>query len=132
MHWGYPDEHLKIVSFCSIGGGVEFLLSGNQAMDGPSTFPVKVKYIRHAREALTKGPIIIGADVWIGSRFIILSGAQIGRGATVGACAVVSGHVPPYAVIAGSPAKIVRYRFSPEVIEKMLALTTTRSPTKPL
>ncbi len=122
MHWGHPDEYLKIGSFCSIGGGVEFLLGGNHAMDGLSTFPVKVKYFGHAHEALTKGPIIIGDDVWIGNRATILSGTQIGQGAVIGACAVVSGHVPPYAVVAGNPAKIVRYRFSPEVIEKMLEL----------
>ena len=122
MHWGHPDEYLKIGSFCSIGGGVEFLLGGNHAMDGLSTFPVKVKYFGHTHEALTKGPIIIGDDVWIGNRATILSGTQIGQGAVIGACAVVSGHVPPYAVVAGNPAKIVRYRFSPEVIEKMLAL----------
>lgn len=122
MHWGHLEEYLKIGSFCSIGGGVEFLLGGNHAMDGLSTFPVKVKYFGHTHEALTKGPIIIGDDVWIGNRATILSGTQIGQGAVIGACAVVSGHVPPYAVVAGNPAKIVRYRFSPEVIEKMLAL----------
>jgi acetyltransferase-like isoleucine patch superfamily enzyme/glycosyltransferase involved in cell wall biosynthesis len=122
MHWGHPDEYLKIGSFCSIGGGVEFLLGGNHALDGLSTFPIKVKYFGHAHEALTKGPIIIGDDVWIGNRATILSGTQIGQGAVIGACAVVSGHVPPYAIVAGNPAKIVRYRFSPEVIEKMLAL----------
>jgi acetyltransferase-like isoleucine patch superfamily enzyme len=76
MHWGHPDEYLKIGSFCSIGGGVEFLLGGNHAMDGLSTFPIKVKYFGHAHEALTKGPIIIGDDVWIGNRATILSGTQ--------------------------------------------------------
>ena len=122
MHWGHPDEFLKIGSFCSIGGGVEFMLGGNHAMDGLSTFPVKVKYLGHAHEALTKGPIVVGDDVWIGNRATILSGTKIGQGAVIGACAVVSGHVPPYAVVAGNPAKIVRYRFIPEVIEKMLEL----------
>lgn len=122
MHWGHPDEYLKIGSFCSIGGGVEFVLGGNHAMDGLSTFPVKVKYLGHAHEASTKGPIIVGDDVWIGNRATILSGTQIGQGAVIGACAVVSGRVPPYAVVAGNPAKIVRSRFSPEVIEKMLEL----------
>jgi acetyltransferase-like isoleucine patch superfamily enzyme/glycosyltransferase involved in cell wall biosynthesis len=122
LHWDHPDEYLKIGSFCSIGGAVEFMLGGNHAMDGLSTFPVKVKYLGHAQEASTKGPIIVGDDVWIGNRATILSGTQIGQGAVVGACAVVSGHVPPYAVVAGNPARIVRYRFSPEVIDKMLQL----------
>jgi acetyltransferase-like isoleucine patch superfamily enzyme/glycosyltransferase involved in cell wall biosynthesis len=122
LHWGHPEEYLKIGSFCSIGGGVEFMLGGNHAMDGLSTFPVKVKYFGHAHEALTKGPIVVGDDVWIGNRATILSGTQIGQGAVVGACAVVSGRVPPYAVVAGNPARIVRYRYTPELIEKMLEL----------
>jgi acetyltransferase-like isoleucine patch superfamily enzyme len=122
LHWGHPDEFLKIGSFCSIGGGVEFLLGGNHAMDGLSTFPSKVKYFGYEHEALTKGPIIVGDDVWIGNRATILSGSRIGQGAVIGACSVVSGHIPPYAVVAGNPAKIMRYRFSPAVIEKLLEL----------
>ena len=122
MHWGHPDERLQIGSFCSIGGGVEFVLGGNHAMDGLSTFPFNVKYFGHQSEALTKGPIIVGDDVWIGNRATLMSGCTVGQGAVIGACSVVSGRVPPYAVVAGNPAKIVRYRFSPEVIEKMLQL----------
>jgi acetyltransferase-like isoleucine patch superfamily enzyme/glycosyltransferase involved in cell wall biosynthesis len=122
MTWGHPNEHIKIGSFCSIGGGVEFLLGGNHAMNGITTFPIKVKYFGHQNEALTKGPIVVGDDVWIGNRAIILSGTKIGQGAVIGASSVVSGYVPPYAVVAGNPAKIIRYRFSPEVIEKLLEL----------
>jgi len=122
MHWGHPEEYLKIGSFCSIGGGVEFLLGGNHAMNGLTTFPIKVKYFGHSSEAQTKGPIIVGDDVWIGNRATILSGTEIGQGAVIGASSVVSGYIPPYAVVAGNPAKILRYRFSPEVIEKMEAL----------
>jgi acetyltransferase-like isoleucine patch superfamily enzyme len=126
LHWGHPDEYLKIGSFCSIGGGVEFLLGGNHAMDGLSTFPSKVKYFGYEHEALTKGPIIVGDDVWIGNRATILSGSRIGQGAVIGACSVVSGHIPPYAVVAGNPAKILRYRFSPAVIEKLLELNYSK------
>lgn len=122
MHWGHPDEYLKIGSFCSIGGGVEFVLGGNHAMDVLSSFPFNVKYFGEQTEALTKGPIIVGDDVWIGNRATLMSGCTVGQGAVIGACSVVSGRVPPYAVVAGNPAKIVRYRFSPEVIEKMLQL----------
>lgn len=122
MHWGHPDESLKIGSFCSIGGGVEFLLGGNHSMNGLTTFPVKVKYLGHKSEALTNGAIIVGDDVWIGNRATILSGTKIDQGAVIGASAVVSGYVPPYAVVAGNPARVVRYRFSPEVIEILLQL----------
>lgn len=125
-HWGNSEERLSIGSFCSIGAGVEFILGGNHAVNGISTFPVKVKYLGYESEALTKGPIIVGDDVWIGNRATIMSGTQIGQGAVVGACSVVSGRVPPYAVVAGNPAKIIRYRFSPKIIEKLMQLDYTK------
>ena len=55
-------------------------------------------------------PVVIGDDVWIGARAIILPGVHIGRGAIVGAGAVVSGDVPEYAIVAGNPARIIRQR----------------------
>jgi acetyltransferase-like isoleucine patch superfamily enzyme len=119
-HWGHADEGLHIGHFCSIGAGVEFILGGNHAMDCFSTFPWKVKYLGQEREALTKGSIVVGDDVWIGNRATILSGSQIGQGAVIGACAVVSGVVPPYAVMAGNPARVVRFRFPPGVITELL------------
>jgi acetyltransferase-like isoleucine patch superfamily enzyme len=61
-------------------------------------------------------PIVIGNDVWIGARAIILDGVVIGNGAIVGAGAVVTSSVPPYAVVAGAPARVMRYRFTPEQI----------------
>jgi len=126
LHWGHPDERLRIGHFCSIGGGVEFLLGGNHAMDGFSTFPFKVKYLGHPQEALPKGPIVIGDDVWIGNRATLLSGSSVGQGAVIGACAVVAGTVPAYAVVAGNPARVVRYRFAPEVIKHLLRLDYSR------
>ena len=59
----------------------------------------------------TKGDVIIGNDVWIGRNVIILSGVKIGDGSVIGAGAVVAKEVPPYAIVAGNPAKIVRMRF---------------------
>lgn len=65
--------------------------------------------------------ITIGNDVWIGQRVMIMGGVNIGDGAVVGAGSIVTKNVPPYAIVAGVPAKIVRYRFSDEVIEKLEA-----------
>lgn len=63
--------------------------------------------------------INIGNDVWIGTRAIIMGGVNIGNGTVVGAGAIVTHDVPPYAIVAGVPAKIIRYRFPQEVIDKL-------------
>ncbi|WP_308462078.1 CatB-related O-acetyltransferase [Mesorhizobium sp. INR15] len=70
----------------------------------------------------SKGPIRIGNDVWIGRRAIILSGVTIGDGAVIGAGAVVSKDVPPYAVVVGNPAALVRYRFNSGQIASLLEI----------
>lgn len=65
-------------------------------------------------------PVTIGNDVWIGRNAIIMDGVTIGTGAVVGCQSVVTKDVPPYAIVAGVPARILRYRFSPEMIERLL------------
>lgn len=60
--------------------------------------------------------VVIEDDVWIGARSVVLRGVTIGRGAIVGAGAVVTKSVPPYAVVAGSPARVVRFRWDPDTI----------------
>ena len=70
----------------------------------------------------SRGKIVIGSDVWVGESVTLLSGVKIGDGAIVGAKAVVAKDVAPYAIVVGNPARIVRYRFSPEVIEKLLII----------
>ena len=120
--WGHPDERLSIGHYVSIAEGVSFLLGGNHPYKGFSTYPFKVKLLGHAREAQTKGPIVVGDDVWIGANAMILSGVTIGQGAVIGAGAVVSSDVPPYAIVAGNPARVVRYRFAPAVIARLMTL----------
>lgn len=65
--------------------------------------------------------VVIGNDVWIGARATLLDGVAIGNGAVVGAGAVVTKDVPPYAVVGGVPARVIRYRFTPEQIESLEA-----------
>jgi len=115
--YGNPNEKLIIGSYCSIAGDVKFLLGGEHSYKTLSTYPFK-KYICGLNEnTLTKGPIIVKDDVWIGERSLILSGVTIGQGAIIGAGSVVTKDVPPYAIYAGG--KIIKYRFSDEIIEQL-------------
>lgn len=108
------DDHsaLKIGDFCSIGPEVTFILSADHYIDCVSTFPFKAKVLHQGAEGVSKGSILVDDDVWIGQRAMILSGVHIGQGAVIAAGAVVTKDVPPYAVVGGVPAKIIKYRFS--------------------
>lgn len=120
--WGHPDERLTIGHYVSISEGVTFLLGGNHPHQGITTFPVKVKFLGHAKEAQTKGAITVGDDVWLGHNAMVMSGVSIAQGAVVAAGAVVTRDVPPYAIMAGNPARIVKYRFSETVIQELLKI----------
>lgn len=112
---------LEIGSFCSIAPGVKFLLSSEHHINNISTFPFKVKVIgKEKNESFSKGDILIGDDVWIGADVLVCSGVKIGQGAIVAAGAVVTKDVPPYAIVAGVPAVIIKYRFSESMIEELL------------
>ncbi len=76
----------------------------------------------HIDELPKKGDTIVGNDVWIGREAKILPGVKIGDGAIVAAYAVVAKDVPPYAVVAGNPARVVKMRFPEEVVELLLKL----------
>jgi len=106
------EGNLKIGNFCSIAGDVSFLIGTEHELGTVSTYPFKVQMLKKEKyEANTKGDIEIGDDVWIGHKAIILSGVHIGQGAVVAAGAVVSKDVPPYAIVGGVPADIIKYRF---------------------
>lgn len=114
-----PIEQLTIGNYCSIGSGVIFLLGSEHPYKGLSTFPFKVKCAGYSNEATSKGPICLKDDVWIGENAIILSGVTIEQGAIVAAGSVVVKSVPPYAIVGGNPAKIIKNRFSDDVIQKL-------------
>jgi len=70
-------------------------------------------------ETVSKGPVTIGNDVWVGAHAVILSGVSIGNGAIVGAGSIVTEDVPDYAIVAGCPARIIRMRFGDEEIRRL-------------
>jgi acetyltransferase-like isoleucine patch superfamily enzyme len=116
------DTKLKIGNYCSISPGAQFLLGGEHQIDSISTYPFKVKCFGYEYEAGSKGDIVVGDDVWIGTNAIICSGVKIGQGAIVAAGAVVTKEVPPYAIVGGNPAKVIKYRFDEPLRKKMLEI----------
>ncbi|WP_449429964.1 CatB-related O-acetyltransferase [Pseudomonas putida] len=122
--YGMPAVHdwaegstLKVGAFTSIAEGVEIFLGGHHRSDWISCYPFPAK-IEEARAITdfggTNGDVIIGNDCWICSKAMILSGVTIGDGAVVAAGSVVVKDVPPYAVVGGNPARLIRYRFAEE------------------
>lgn len=117
---------LKIGAFCSFAGGVQIFLGGEHRMDWVTTFPFPAFWGDAANNvegwAKTRGDVVVGNDVWIGTEALLMSGVRVGNGAVIGARAVVTKDVPPYAIVAGVPAKIVRMRFDSETITRLEAL----------
>ena len=128
----YPVNHdrLLIGKFCSIACGAKFLFnSANHALGSLSTYPFPIFYDEWGLEGKNvadtwdnKGDITLGNDVWIGYEAVILAGVTIGDGAIIGARAVVTRDVPPYAIVGGVPARLIRRRFDDATIEALLDL----------
>jgi len=122
-HYDFIKDKLIIGKFCQIASGVEFVMNGaNHQMNAVSTFPFYTLEGWHAStpdlcEMPRKGDTIIGNDVWIGQNATILPGVKIGDGAIIGLNSVVSHDIPPYTIVAGNPAKVIRKRFDDELIE---------------
>ncbi len=114
-----------IGAFCAIGPDVLIYGQAEHPLESPSSYPFRSQYFMAdaaPAQPLTRGPVHIGNDVWIGGRAIILSGVTIGDGAVIGAGAVVARDVPAYGIAAGNPARVVRMRFPPEVVARMLEI----------
>ncbi|NRS90160.1 acetyltransferase-like isoleucine patch superfamily enzyme [Flavobacterium sp. 7E] len=116
----------EIGKFCSIAAGVS-IGPGIHKMDGISTHPVF--YLKNTPLAkiyckndsfISSKKTIIGHDVWIGEKVVILDGVNIGNGAIIAAGAVVSKDVEPYAIVGGVPAKFIKYRFQKDDINSLL------------
>lgn len=117
----YKKSIVRVGHFSSLADRIEVLLDGNHSYSGFSTFPFKESLgWETPTNTWGKSIPVIGSDVWIGTDVTILSGANIGDGAVIAAKTVVTKDVPPYAIVAGNPGRIKKYRFEHEIIEELL------------
>ena len=135
----YGEEHLKLLewgegaslvigNFCSIASDITIFLGGNHCIDWISTYPFghvnldDFGYTKLVGHPSSNGNVVIGNDVWIGRGSTIMSGIQIGDGAVIAANSHVVKNIQPYTVVGGNPAKIIKARFSEEIINLLLLL----------
>lgn len=130
------NSELSVGRYCSISWGLD-IIAGDHPLDWVTTasfthHPFQTKGVEaYLRDTGVKAfnlqswpyeekPAVLGHDVWVGMRVLIKRGITIGQGAAIGAGSVVVRDVPPYAIVAGVPARVIRYRFSETVIERLL------------
>lgn len=114
------NDVVKVGKFCSLADNITFVIDGNHSFHTFSTYPFKERFGWDCR-ANNWGKTVprIGNDVWIGSGVTIYSGVTIGDGAVVGGQSVVTKNVPNYAVVAGNPAQVKKYRFDEDIINRL-------------
>lgn len=111
-------SRLIIKNYVSIAQNVYFLLNAEHYTNHISTYPFKTKLLGVVKqESFGKGDILVDDDVWIGFGALIMSGIHIGKGAIIGAGAVVTRNVPPYSIVGGNPARVIRYRLTEDIME---------------
>ena len=126
-HFDFIGDRLIIGKFCSIAAQVTFIMNGgNHRTDWLTNYPFPV-FGQGWETAMPddwphKGDTVIGNDVWIGYGATLMPGVQVGDGAIIAAQSVVTKAVPPYAVVGGNPATLLRYRFDPATIAALLDL----------
>lgn len=108
----------SIASYCAIGGGAHDLTAVSTSpvfQEGRNVFGVNLGHLKSE----LNNKVVIGNDVWIGENVFINDGITIGNGAVIGAHSVVTHDVPDYAIVVGAPAKVIRYRFDGDTIERL-------------
>ncbi|GKW10927.1 Vat family streptogramin A O-acetyltransferase [Pectobacterium carotovorum subsp. carotovorum] len=129
-HYPFIGDKLIIGKFCAIARGAKFIMNGaNHRLSGLSTYPFQIfgngweKVTPKPEDLPHKGDTVIGNDVWIGYDALIMPGVHIGNGAIIASRAVVTADVPAYTVVGGNPAKILKARFAPDVINTLETLS---------
>jgi len=121
-YYNNESELLIIGNYCSNANTAQFLLGGGHEYCRIMTYPYEAIVNENYNKVSCKGPIVLGDDVWLGFNALIMSGVTISQGAIVAANSVVTKNVPPYAIVGGNPAGIIKYRFSENIIEKLMAI----------
>jgi acetyltransferase-like isoleucine patch superfamily enzyme len=125
---------VKIGKYCSIAENCRFIMA-NHLMDRVVMYPSPVSLFAHGQgnsNGYSRGDIIIKNDVWIGSSCIIMDNIEIGNGAVISAGSVVTKSVEPYAIVGGNPAKLIKYRFPRDIIERLENLNIWNLPNNQL
>lgn len=125
----YGPHRLVIGRYCALGRDVRFLMgTANHSVESISTYPFPIfggDWMDHMQAFVdrpTRGDTVLGNDVWLGYQVTVLPGVRIGDGAIVAAGSVVGSDVPPYGVVRGNPAVLVRRRFADEQVERLQAI----------
>lgn len=129
-HYDFVGDRLIIGRFCALATDTKFIMNGaNHRMDGPSTFPFPIfgaswaDHMDLISDLPSKGDTVVGHDVWFGFGCLIMPGVTIGHGAIIAAGSVITEDVPPYAVVGGNPAKVLKYRFDDQTIARLLKVS---------
>lgn len=130
--YGHPTVYdwldgtqLRIGSFCSLHPTTNILLGGEHDPRCVTTYPIDLHLspeghkIENPVFPTSKGDVVIGHDVYIGIGSTILSGVSIGNGAVIAAGSMIVRDIPAYAIVGGNPAKVIKYRFEPAIIERL-------------
>jgi virginiamycin A acetyltransferase len=129
-HYEFIGDRLVIGKFTAIAEGARFIMNGaNHAMSGFSTYPFNIfgggweeGFDETTCERELRGDTVIGNDVWIGMEAVVMPGVTIGDGAIVAARSVVTHDVPPYAIVAGNAARVVKMRFDKQTVRRLLSV----------
>lgn len=121
-YWDIKQTSISIGRYSSLAHDIRFIIGRNHEYSFVTTSAMKecfgedIKFIGNRR--FNHNQLIIGNDVWIGHGATLMSGIIVGDGAVIAAESVVTKDVPPYAIVGGNPAKVIKYRFSKDIVEQ--------------
>ena len=129
-HFDVVGDRLKIGRFCALAQGTTFIMNGaNHALTGFSTYPFHIfgpdweeGFEKETIFDHLRGDTVVEHDVWFGTNSTVMPGVTVCSGAVIGAHAVVASDVPPFAIVVGNPARVIKLRFDEATIERLLEI----------